>query len=275
MNALKKIARIVFLLIAFISVSSELAAQRRVINHLPRFDKEPYHFGFILAINQMFLTYRPIDGYQSDLYKKDVDAKDITFFNGEYYRINSINTDMSTGFCVGIVGNLRLGEYFDFRFIPTLSFGDRLVNYSIQIYNSNLDSLSTISTKKTIRSTKVDFPFHLKYRSKRYNNFAAYLLVGINPSIEMVSRKTNLTQNSVGGTGQAPDIIDPSKFDFAIDTGVGFDFYTPYFKFGIEGKMSYGLINVISQDPQFNNNLYANSLSYLNNKVFQLSFTFE
>ena len=35
------------------------------------------------------------------------------------------------GFNLGIVSNLRLGKYTDLRFIPTLVFGERILNYHI------------------------------------------------------------------------------------------------------------------------------------------------
>ena len=61
------------------------------------------------------------------------------------------------------------------------------------------------------------------------------------------------------------------KHDIAAEVGAGFDFYTGYFKLGIELKMSYGLLNVAKND----NYMYTNSFDSLRNKTFQLSFTFE
>lgn len=263
MNALKKIARIVFLLIAFISVSSELAAQRRVVINKPKYDLEPYHFGFILAVNQMMLTWKPVDNYQLIQWIPE-EAKDLNIPTASHFRVMDITSLPVPGFAVGIVGNLRLGNYFDLRFIPTLAFGERYIDYTVEARNITWQPIDTVIVRKSIPSTTVDFPFHIKYRSKRLNNFAAYVLAGAKYSIEMASTKKVSSANN-----NVPVKVD--RNDFAAEAGVGFDFYTPYFKFGTELKMSYGFKNILVRD-EF---LYSQALDRINNKVFQLSFTFE
>ena len=184
--------------------------------------------------------------------------------NAEYYKINEISTTPVPGFAVGIVGNLRLANHFDLRFVPTLAFGDRFVDYKVLALSSNQIKLDIIAISKSIPSTTVDFPFHIKYRSKRLNNFAAYVIVGAKYSIEMAStKKVSSANNNVP--------VKINRNDFMAETGVGFDFYTPYFKFGTELKMSYGLKNILVKDDF----MYSQVLDRLNNKVFQLSFTFE
>lgn len=195
-----------------------LAQQSRKVTNLPSYDKEPYHFGFILAYNQMYYTTQPL-----------------------------INNKTSPGFAVGILGNLRLGEYFDFRFIPTLSFGGREV---AQISNPDY--------YYQVPSTFVDLPFNLKYRSKRHNNIAAYLLAGPKYSIDIASTK----KKNLGG-------FVSKRSDVGIEIGVGFDFYTNYFKFGTELKMAYGLLNILKSGGE------VIGTNDLRNKILQISFTFE
>ncbi|HQI44995.1 MAG TPA: hypothetical protein PLC59_02975, partial [Bacteroidales bacterium] len=59
--------------------------------------------------------------------------------------------------------------------------------------------------------------------------------------------------------------------DIMCQIGIGFDFYTEYFKFATEIKMSYGLKDLIVRD----NSILTNSIDRLNSKIFQLSFLFE
>lgn len=249
-------------ILGFILLSNfeQVSAQRRVVNYLQKYDREPYHFGFILAVNQMNFTWRPIDGYQSIIWEPN-DAPDINVAGATQIRIIEITSQPVPGFAVGIVGNLRLGEYFDLRFIPSLAFGERYVNFNI---DTNNDSFTDVIIKKSAPSTMVDFPLYIKYRSKRLNNFASYIIAGGKYSLEMASTKKIESAN-----GNFPVKID--RNDFAAEAGVGFDFYTPYFKFGTELKMSYGLKNVLVKDAY----LYSRALEKINNKVFQLSFTFE
>ncbi len=193
-------------------------AQSRKVMNLPKYDKEPYHFGFILAMNQMYYMTKPL-----------------------------ISTYTSPGFAIGILGNMRLGEYFDMRIIPTLAFGGR-----------ELAAVSNPDYYYQIPSTFVDLPLHIKYRSKRLNNMAAYVVAGPKYSLDIASTKK---QNQAGFVTYRSDI--------SADVGVGFDFYTNYFKFGTELKMSYGFTNILKKGSELI------GTEQLKNKVFQLSFTFE
>ena len=67
------------------------------------------HFGFSLGINSSDFT---ID---YDLARND--------------SLKRLEVDPQLGFNLGIVTDLHLGEYFSLRFIPTLSFSQRNINY--------------------------------------------------------------------------------------------------------------------------------------------------
>ena len=118
--------------------------------------------------------------------------------------------------------------------------------------------------RKGITSTLVEFPLELKYKSRRLNNVAAYVLGGVKYSIDLASQK-KAQQNSSDIT------VKLNRHDISLELGVGFDFYTTYFKFGTELKMGYGLNNLIIRES----NIYTNSIDQLRSKVFLLSFTFE
>jgi len=66
-------------------------------------------------------------------------------------------------------------------------------------------------------------------------------------------------------------VVKLKKHDFTGDLGVGFDFYTVYFKFSTEIKMSYGINDMIYREG----NIYTDSIKKLSAKMFQISFTFE
>ncbi len=240
----------------------EAKAQRRVPVNKPKYDLEPYHFGFILAGNMMNLSWKPIDGYQKINWDKAKQADDIAV-NADSLKINSLQTRPIPGFSVGIVGNLRLGNHFDLRFIPTLSFGERKIDYTIQTFIQE-SLIETLTQSKGIQTNLVELPLELKFRSKRLNNFAAYLLAGAKYSIDMASTKKVISSSS-----NRPVRLD--RQDIAAQAGFGFDFYTPYFKFGTELKMSYGLRNILVKD-EF---MYSSALNTLKNKMVQISFTFE
>jgi hypothetical protein len=70
---------------------------------------------------------------------------------------------------------------------------------------------------------------------------------------------------------KASSTVKLNRNDLSLEAGVGFEFYTTYFKFGTELKMGYGLRNLVIPED----NIYSGSIDKLNSKVFLLSFTFE
>ena len=253
-----------------------LKAQNKGPLNLPFYDDEPYHYGFIVGYNQMLFSVNYIDDYQnvihpsSELPSSDILPGTTDAFLTSDFKVYDINPQMTHGFTVGIVGNLRLAKHFDLRLIPTLSFGERKIIYQIaSLQGDPLGENFTEITKSitsTTHSTFVEFPLQIKCKSKRYNNSAAYLIAGANYKIDMASRKKNYDADS-----GRPKTLNVNRHDIAAEVGAGFDFYTGYFKLGIELKMSYGLLNVAKND----NYMFTNSFDNLRNKTFQLSFTFE
>ncbi len=124
---------IIIILLSLFTVS--LSAQNRNfgVPNLLKYDNQLFHFGFLIGYNQFDFDIRS----KADL--------------SQYDSLMVINTAALSGFNLGIVTNLRLGKYFDLRFIPGLSFGDRVVNYTI-LYPDQ----SRLITKKNIESVYLD-----------------------------------------------------------------------------------------------------------------------
>ena len=272
---LTSIKRLFLLLgVMFFIIPQSLMAQQQKPQNLRTYDNEPYHFGFIIAYNNMSYAFKYIDNYQfvphtSSEYPNTAD----TYFNANAtYYTTKIESDQVPGFTVGVVGNLRLGKYFDLRLIPSLSFGTRTITYD---FRRVLDDESEYFSKsKSIFSTFVEFPLHVKYKSKRLNNIAAYIIAGGNFKIDLASQKKSQIEVNDPITGEQHSVTDNIRVkrgDIAAEIGAGFDFYTSYFKFGIEVKMSYGLLNIL--DSQ--NLIYDSSIKSIQNRTFQVSLTFE
>lgn len=238
-----------------VAVPSSVSAQTKKPMNLRNYDNQPYHFGFILGYNQMSYSFNYIDNYQKKKHyytgSQEPEIKNDTCY------VRSIESKPNPGFTVGVVGNMRLGRYFDLRFIPSLNFGTRTITY--HIYNEDRDLY--IEYNKSIFSLFVEFPLLVKYKSKRINNVAAYLVGGANTKIDLASQKKL----------QASNNINVNRADVAAEIGAGFDFYTGYFKFGIEVKMGFGLLNILDKQ----NTIYDSSIENLHNRTFQVSLTFE
>lgn len=257
MNKIKGI--LISVIIGVFLFNGSSFAQFNKVKNLPKYDRSTWHFGFILATNTMFFTAETKAGYRDIKYSQD-ESPDIF---GDSLYLYGLNPKPTYGFTIGIVANLRVAKYVDLRFVPSLAFGERYLNYSIYRYQNNEPAL--VEIKKSIASTCVLLPLHFKYKSARANNFRAYVLGGINYSIDLASQSKNRDEEG------SETILKLYRNDLMFDIGVGGDFYTTFFKFGIELKMSYGINDLLKSEG----NIYTEGIERLNNKMFQLALTFE
>lgn len=245
-------------IVLFISFSLNSEAQTRKVENMPAYDYSNYHFGFILAVNQMHFTIKPVAGLNHMMFDSVAAAE----INADSAMIYSIEQSPTWGFTVGIVGNLRISNYFDLRFIPSLSFGERNLEYRFLKFRNGEASL--IEVTKNIPSTFVELPLNLKYKSQRLNNFRAYVLGGFNYRIDLASQAKK--------SKDAAEVqVKLYRNDIYGELGVGFDFYFEWFKFGTELKMSYGLRDMLKHEG----NIYTEGIEKLRSKIFQISLTFE
>ena len=244
-------------------------AQRRTLYYLANYENEPYHFGFLLAYNQMMYTIKTIENYQNIAQPADSWPNGpFSIPNTQCLYVYNVETEQTPGFTVGIIGSKRLGRYFDLRFIPSLSFSERRMRYDVAIVDIN--GRTTMNTMtKSIGTTFVEFPLNIKYRSKRYNNIGAYVFGGINPKLDLASQKDNKDIDMQGN--EFINNLVTKRFDFAGELGAGIDIYNQWFKMGVEVKMSYGIMDIV-KNPAF---IYTAPIDQLRNKLFQLSLIFE
>ncbi len=228
--------------------------------NLPKYDYAPYHFGFTIGLNQMLFTVKPSADLNTRVYYEI--QKETGELLADSAMVLGVNSNPTFGFDIGIVGDKRLGRHFNMRFVPALSFGERNINYSFRAWLNGEEKI--VDVQKNIGSVFIDFPLLFKYRSKRLNNMAAYLTGGAKYSLDIASnaRKKDINEQVV---------VKLNKHDVYAIVGVGFDFYNPWFKLGVEMKMSYGLMDVLKRDNTF----FTQSIDKLNSKVFQLGLTFE
>ena len=230
-------------LLIFIILGSSSYAQKFKQERYKNFDKRMFHFGFMLGFNSSdFTVYQNVNAY-------------------EQFGLKLLENDAQPGGQLGILTTMKLGTpVLRLRFIPTLSFQERLLRYTFEDTVLNKDKIG----EERVNSTNLDFPIMLQFRTKRLNNFTAYVLVGGQYSIDLQSQE-KASQN----------YIDPyvkiKRNDVQGQIGGGLEFFAPYFKFGIELKYSHGFMNSFIQD---NTNI-AKPINKLYNKVWSLSLIFE
>lgn len=239
-------SRMRFLILVFIGVLPLfLFGQKEKPKNFKRYDEQALHFGFMLGINQSdFIVFQDINAY-------------------EKYGLLSLTSKATSGGQVGIISTMSLGTpVVRLRFVPTLSFQERVLNYTY--VNHEDPKGKNIMYEERVNSTNLDFPLMLQFRTLRHNNFAAYLLGGIQYTIDLQSQE-KASQSTVD------PFIKIKKKDYQGQIGGGAEFFAPYFKFGIELKYSQGFNKSFIQD----NTEASDPIDRLYNKVVWLSIIFE
>ena len=218
------------------------SAQRVKQLNLPNYDHETLHFGFSLGFNKADFVVFP----ENNANKPD--------------SVWSIDNRPELGFNLGIISDLKIHDYATLRFLPALTFQERILQFKIHP-TSAVKSDSFYIMRKTVESTLLDFPINLKIRSERLNNVSAYLLAGGKFSIDLASQaKTN-----------NPEYVKLNNKDFAYEVGFGLDFYLEYFKLSAEMKFSAGFKDRLYHEPT----TYSSSISRLFTKLWLFSLNFE
>lgn len=211
--------------------------QGKNLNYLD-FQQKNYYFGITLGYNASdYRIYHSKDFIRNDSFSS---AESVT----------------GPGFNLGIVSNLKVGEYFDIRFLPTLSFTEHTIKYAPAGQNGRLVS-------RPIESVLVELPFHVRYKSAPYHDFRLFVIGGVKYSFDVASDSR---------TRQAAGLVKIAPTDFQIEYGTGIQFFFPYFIFSPEIKVSQGLNNVLI----FNDRLEQSTvLEKVLSRTFTISLHFE
>ena len=231
--------RLLFLSILLALGSAQLEAQQPAYDsrNFLDFQQKPYYFGITFAYNSG--DYKI---YQSENF----------IASDSFQAVQSVH---GRGLNVGIVANLKIGNYFDFRFLPTISFAGRTINYRTQGQQPPYS--------RDIQSVFVEMPFHMRYKSQPYKDVRLFVLAGVKYSFDVASESRS---------HQADDLVKVAPTDFALEVGAGMQFFFPYFILSPELKFSYGLGNILLFDERLEE---ASIIDKILSRGFTLSFHFE
>ncbi|MDQ6888983.1 MAG: PorT family protein [Bacteroidota bacterium] len=236
-HLLRRKITLLVLSIMFCSTAS-LAQLRDVINQEDHDDKS-YHFGINLGYNKSHFSFT----HHPEFLQRDT-----------IMDVESIN---STGINLAWLVNIRMSNHFDLRLHPLdLTFSEKAF-----LYTENYTP-DTVVTKK-VQSITLSFPVHIKFSSDRIKNFKAYTIAGAKFDYDLASN---------AGARKAEDLIKLKRSDVSLEVGMGCHIYFPYFVLSPEIKLSSGLSNVHSRDPDLR---YSNVIDKINSKMITFSLTVE
>lgn len=208
---------------------------RDPIINLENFDKQRVHWGYFLGFNSYGFKFDYINPQEVDIVEKS-----------------------TTGFNVGLVGNLRIFEYLDLRFEPGLYYTQR--NLTFPGFDNEFDAL------REVKSTYIHFPLLLKFSSKRTGNVRPYLVGGLSRSLNLSSNEQILDDNMQGR-------FRMKRWTNNYELGFGIDLYFEYFKFSPSIRGVFGLDDELIRDND-PNSPYTGNVQGMTTRAVLINFTF-
>lgn len=207
---MKRLYWYILLIVFSLSVLPVSAQDNDKILNRPYVDRKRLHYGFSVGFHNqnLWMTHNGIAAENGETWFGEV---------GE----------LSPGFCVNIMGDLRLAEHFNLRINPGMYFGSSTVTFK--------ESGSGKIEKQNIKNSSVVIPVDLKMSAKRYHNLRPYVTAGAMAAFDVSKRKDG-------------ELLQLDNTNFYVTLGFGLDVYVPFFKFIPEVKFCFGLSNLLKKD---------------------------
>lgn len=245
-----KLAGRIFLLLMILMCALPSAAKPgdKVLNR-PYADQKRIHLGFSVGMH-----FQDLDFTHNGFLTED----------GQQWVMEVPTFD--PGFCVNVMGDLRLHRYLNLRLSPGMYFGSK----GVRMIDSNgvPDSETGLvpTRKQDVKSAYVVVPLDLKISGDRLNNTRPYVTLGAMASYDVAKKRSEYLR------------FNPT--DFYLTVGLGCDLYLPFFKLNPELKFCFGLTDILKHDrPDLVDDpetmKITQSLSKVKSKMFVLTFYFE
>ena len=221
-------------------VEAQLFTKERVLNN-ENFDKPRLSYGYYLGLNS---------------YDFNIDYKS---------NLKDIQVIKSTGFNVGLIGNLRINDFFDIRLEPGLVMSNRTLSYSGTYFEGLIFNENEL--EREIRSTYIHIPLLLKISTKRINNIKPFVVGGVSTALNLSSNQDNPEDNSQGN-------FRLLKNNLFYEMGIGIDMYLTWFKFtpSIRGVFSLIDEHIKDLDPD---SPWTRNISKMQTRGVFINFTFQ
>ncbi|SEA61130.1 probable protein-translocating porin PorT [Flavobacterium gillisiae] len=164
----------------------------------------------------------------------------------------------TTGFNVGIVGDLKLQEYINLRFEPGLYYTQRDLYFPG--FTKKTDILREVS------STYIHFPLLLKFSSLRTGNIRPYLVGGVSATL-------NLSGNSKAIDDNYEQKFRVKPWTTNYEVGFGIDLFSEYFIFSPSIRGVFGINDELIRDND-PNSPWTGDIQSLKTRAILINFTF-
>ena len=225
----------------FLLSNLNLYGQKQKPKNESWYDEKLLHFGFSLGFNTMDFNITPSQTF--------LDSTHL------YPEVSILNP----GINIQIITDMRLSDHLDVRFLPGVSFGQRVIRF---YKNTKL-----VNDQQRLEASYLEFPLLLKFKGDRLNNVRPYVISGLNFRYDLAGKKEF--------DDAKPIYIRIKRPDLYYEMGAGIDFYLTYFKLSIELKMSNGIRDILVKQAAPGHPEYYNAIEKINSQIWILAFHFE
>ena len=230
------------LLALFLTTASQAQLfTKEKVENLETVDKETLSWGYYLGFNNLDFKL----DYNNNL--------------------GDIQTERTIGFNVGLLGNVRINDYFDVRFEPGLVISQRNLMYPENYFDTFDEEITDSDLLREVKSTYVYFPLLLKISTKRVNNFKPFVLAGVSTAINLSSNEKNPDDNSAGEFRMVKNM----QF---FELGFGIDFYLDRFKFTPSIRGVFAMQDELIRDKDINSP-WTSNISQMQTRGIFINFT--
>lgn len=168
--------------------------------------------------------------------------------------ISLIESYSSPGYDIKVIGNLKIGDYWDFRLLPGFSFGQMQMMYQHS-------AAAAEQSPMKLDYVYGELPFHIRYKSHPYKDMRVYVFGGFKYAFDISSKSRSVNSD-----------FNVSASDYSLEGGIGMQFFFPYFILSPEIKLTKGISNILINNHQKSD---AGLLQKALSQMLTFSFHFE
>lgn len=225
----------VTVILCFAILNNSTAQKKDIVKYKQNWDKQIVFWGYYLGLN-----------------KKDFK---ISYLNSDTF----INVTSSSGFEVGLIGDLRLHKNINLRLEPGLSSNTKTLEFT------HIEGNENVKTREA-NGTYLRIPLLLKLSTDRLNNMRPYLVGGVSYDFNFSSNQDNPNDNLDGE-------FRMTKNNFMYEVGVGVDLYLPYFVFSPSIRGVFAINNELVRDVDPNSQ-WTSNIDYFGTRGIFIKFAF-
>ena len=263
--------RLIKILSFAVLLSSNLQAQtynnlfrtKDRMDNLEDFDLNKFRYGFYLAANNFDykMNLSPIYGMDGNQ--------------------NLVESKATYSFGAGLIGKMRLNEFFDLRIEPGLHFVQRDLTFNTFEHNSQyaggtnsnppfipITEPGEEQIKKIVKSTYIDIPVLLEVHGDRWYNSRPYAAAGINYLVNLQSNQTSADDNF-------QNVFRSTTHNFGWTAEIGIQLYFSRFKLTPAIRGTFFTNNELVSDNATTPPYWTPAISTMQTRAFMFVLKFE